>query len=119
VCGGGGGLGGLGFSSWHKQEFFLLHSVQTSHEAHPALYTVGTGASFPMWGNQLGHGSDHSPPSSAKVENGGAIPSLPPHIYMVWCLIKHRDNFTYTQCNVLIYVLVVSLYRSILGEGIC
>jgi hypothetical protein len=43
-----------------------------------------------------GREADHSPPSSAEVKNGGAIPPLP---YMSsWHsaeLIKHRDNFTF------------------------
>jgi hypothetical protein len=25
----------------------------------------------------------------------GAIPPLPQYNFMVWCLIKHRDNFTF------------------------
>jgi hypothetical protein len=23
----------------------------------------------------------------------GAIPPLPQYVFMVWCLVKHRDNF--------------------------
>jgi hypothetical protein len=30
-------------------------------------------------------------PSTAKVR--GAIPSLPPHVFMTWWLIEHRNNF--------------------------
>jgi hypothetical protein len=26
----------------------------------------------------------------------GAIPPLPQYVFMVWCLVKHRDNFTFT-----------------------
>jgi hypothetical protein len=25
----------------------------------------------------------------------GAIPPLPQYVFMVWCLVKHRDNFTF------------------------
>jgi len=25
----------------------------------------------------------------------GNIPALPQYIFMAWCLVKHRDNFTY------------------------
>jgi hypothetical protein len=28
----------------------------------------------------------------------GAIPPLPQYVFMVWCLVKHRDNFTFTLC---------------------
>jgi hypothetical protein len=26
----------------------------------------------------------------------GAIPPLPQYPFMAWCLVKHRDSFTYT-----------------------
>jgi len=26
----------------------------------------------------------------------GTIPPLPQYVFMVWCLVKHRDNFTFT-----------------------
>jgi hypothetical protein len=26
----------------------------------------------------------------------GAIPPLPQYAFMVWCLVKHRDSFTFT-----------------------
>jgi hypothetical protein len=56
---------------------------------------MGTGSCFPG-GEATGAETDHSPPCSAEVNNGGAIPSLP-HT-SPWRgaeLIKHRDNFTF------------------------
>jgi hypothetical protein len=38
----------------------------------------------------------HSPPSSAVVMNGGAIPPLT-HVSMEWCLIKPMNNFTFLK----------------------
>jgi hypothetical protein len=26
----------------------------------------------------------------------GPIPPLPQYVFMAWCLVKHRDNFTFT-----------------------
>jgi hypothetical protein len=26
----------------------------------------------------------------------GAISPLPQYVFMAWCLVKHRDNFTFT-----------------------
>jgi hypothetical protein len=26
----------------------------------------------------------------------GAIPPLPQYVFMAWCLVKHRDKFTFT-----------------------
>jgi hypothetical protein len=39
--------------------------------------------------------ADQSPPSGAEVKNGGIALSLPPHVFMAWYLIKHRDNFNF------------------------
>jgi hypothetical protein len=43
--------------------------VQTSSEAHPASCTMGTGGPFPGAKARPGRDADHSPPSSAEVEN--------------------------------------------------
>jgi hypothetical protein len=43
-----------------------------------------------------GREADHSPPSSAEVKNGGAIPRLPQmSSWHIAELIKHGDNFTF------------------------
>jgi hypothetical protein len=39
---------------------------------------------------QLGLEADHSPPSSAIVENVWSYISTPSYVFMVWCVIKHR-----------------------------
>jgi hypothetical protein len=43
--------------------------VQTGSGAHPASYTMGTGGPFPGGNARPGHDADHSPQSSAEVEN--------------------------------------------------
>jgi hypothetical protein len=56
---------------------------------------MGTGDSFRGVKRQ-GREADHSPPSSAEVKNGGALPSFT-YIYS-WrnaLLIKHKGNFTF------------------------
>jgi hypothetical protein len=42
---------------------------QTGSGAHPASYTMGTGGPFPGGKARPGRDADHSPPSSAEVEN--------------------------------------------------
>jgi hypothetical protein len=37
---------------------------------------------------------DHSPPTSAEVKNAWNYTSTPQYVFMVWCLVKHRD-FTF------------------------
>jgi hypothetical protein len=41
---------------------------------------------------------DHSPPSSAEVKNAWSYTSTPQYVFMAWCLVKHRDNFTFYPC---------------------
>jgi hypothetical protein len=43
--------------------------VQTGSGAHPASRTMGTGGPFPGAKALPGDDADHSPPSSAEVEN--------------------------------------------------
>jgi hypothetical protein len=41
--------------------------------------------------------ADNSPPSSAKVKNAWSYASTTQYVFMAWCLVKHRDNFTFTD----------------------
>jgi hypothetical protein len=50
--------------------------LQTGHEAHPVPCTVGTRSL--LGEKQLGHGSDHSPLSSAEIVNGSEL-----HLHLV------------------------------------
>jgi hypothetical protein len=52
------------------KDFFSSNlCVQTGSEPHPASCTMGTGGPFPGGKARLGRDADHSPPSSAEVEN--------------------------------------------------
>jgi hypothetical protein len=42
----------------------------------------------------LGREAEHSAPSGAEVKNAWSYTSTPQYVFMVWCLVKHRDNFT-------------------------
>jgi hypothetical protein len=42
-----------------------------------------------------GREADHSPPSSTEVKNAWNYTSTPQYAFMGWCLVKHRDNFTF------------------------
>jgi len=39
---------------------------------------------------------DHSPPSSAEVKNTWCYTSISQYVFLVWCLVKNRHNFTFT-----------------------
>jgi glycerol-3-phosphate acyltransferase PlsY len=47
----------------------------------------------------LGREADPSPPSSAEVKNVWIYISNPQYVFMTWCLVKHRDNFTFYFIN--------------------
>jgi hypothetical protein len=50
----------------------------------------------------IGRENDHSPLSSAEVNNAWTCISIPPYIFMAWCCVKHRDiftNFTFTSAS--------------------
>jgi hypothetical protein len=65
-----------------------------------------------------GREADYSPPSSAEVKNAWSYTSTPQYVFMAWCLVKHRDNFTFTFY---LYRLKCSrsslLFLSEIGEG--
>jgi hypothetical protein len=56
-------------SSRGKRFLSLLHSFQTCSDALPASCPMGTGGSV-SGVKRPGHEADHSPPSSAEVNNG-------------------------------------------------
>jgi hypothetical protein len=56
-------------SSAGAKDFSCSLCVQTGSGAHPASYTVGTGGPFPGGKARPGRDADHSPPSSAEIEN--------------------------------------------------
>jgi hypothetical protein len=79
---------------------FLLHSVQIDPEAHPASYQMVTG-DFSPGHEPPGHEADRSPPSSAEVKNGGAIP--PPLHTSSW-----NGAFSSTGTLLFMFYLLIS-----------
>jgi hypothetical protein len=85
--------------------FSLHHRVQNGSGAHPASYPMGTGGGALSLGvKRPGREADHSPPSSSDVKNAWSYTSTPQYCFMAWCLVKHRDNFTFTF-NFISYLL--------------
>jgi hypothetical protein len=74
--------------------FSLHHRVRNGSEAHPVSYPIGTRGCC-LGGESAGCEADHSPPSSAEVKNVWSYTSTPQYVFMAWCLVKHRDNFTF------------------------
>jgi hypothetical protein len=70
----------------------LHHQAQTDSGAHPS-YLMGTGGSFSRI--NLPEREADSISSSAKAMNVWSYTASPPYIFIPWCLIKYRDNFTF------------------------
>jgi hypothetical protein len=81
-----------GFDSQYDQEGFLL-SIKKGYSAHstPAQWVPWAVSSAIKWPARE---AGHSLLFCAEFRNDGAI-LPPPYIFMTWCLIKHRNNFTY------------------------
>jgi hypothetical protein len=77
--------------------FSLHHRVQNGSGAHSASCPMGTGA-LSLGVKLTTH--LHLVPRSRV---GGAIPPLPQYIFMAWCLVKHRNNFTFTLPHIVQY----------------
>jgi len=42
-----------------------------------------------------GHGAKLSPACSSEVKNAWTYTSIPPYVFMVWCLIKQRIHLSW------------------------
>jgi hypothetical protein len=66
-----------------------------------------------------GREADHSPPSSGKVKNAWTYIFTPQYVFMAWCLVKHRANFTLLHFYVCIHsaYIIDEWYRTRLRAG--
>jgi hypothetical protein len=89
-------IGVLGFDFRRGAENFSLHHrVQNgSGTTQPPIQFVPGALSLGV--KRPKREADHSPPYSAEVKNVWSYTSTPQYAFMVRCLVKHRDNFTFT-----------------------
>jgi hypothetical protein len=45
-----------------------------------------------------------------RLKNAWSYTSTPQYVFMVWCLVKHRDNFTFTI--IIIIIIIISSFLS-------
>jgi hypothetical protein len=54
-----------------------------------------------------GREADHSPSPIAEVKNAWSYTSIPPYVFLVWCLVKYRlslrENFTFTFTSIILH----------------
>jgi hypothetical protein len=58
-----------------------------------------------------GHEADHSPLSSAEVKNEWRYIFTPQYVFMAWCLVKYRDNFTlhFTIMMMMMMIIIITI----------
>jgi hypothetical protein len=81
--------------------YYLHHSLQNgSGPIQPLIQWVLGALSVP-------------PPSSAKIKNAWNYISTPQYVFIMWCLVKHKDNctFTFTFTFTLLEGFVTVTYR--------
>jgi hypothetical protein len=86
----------LGFDSRRGLGIFLFTTASRTAlgTTKPPIQWVPGALSLGV--KRPGREADHSPPSSAEVKNAWSCISTPQYVFMAWCLVKHRDNFTFT-----------------------
>jgi hypothetical protein len=65
----------------------------------PSLLFNGYRRALSSGVKRLARGANHSPVSSAVVKNAWSCTSTPQYVFMAWCLVKHRENFTFITKN--------------------
>jgi hypothetical protein len=45
----------------------------------------------------------------------GAIPPLPQYAFVAWCLVKHRDNFTFTFLSK--DIALIADHKNLISDG--
>jgi hypothetical protein len=84
-----------GFDSQQSQRFFLLATMsQTSSRVHPTSYQMSTRV-FSLGVKQPECEANNSPLCTAEIKNEWSCTSIPSYVFMVWYLVKHRDNFIF------------------------
>jgi hypothetical protein len=89
-------IGVQGFNFQQGLGIFLFTTLSRPAliPTHPPIQWVPGALSSGV--KQSGHETNHSPPSSVEVKYAWCYTSIPQYIFMAWCLVKHRDNFTFT-----------------------
>jgi hypothetical protein len=90
-------IGALGFDSRRGLGIFLFTTVSRMAlgPTQPPIQWIPRVLSLGV--KRPEREDDHSPPSSAEVKNAWSYTSTPQYVFMVWCLVKHRDNFMETE----------------------
>jgi hypothetical protein len=74
--------------------FFSFAAASGPTRAHTAPYQMGTRGSFPGVKRPDRYLTTHLH-LVPRLRIRGAISALTQYVFMAWCIIKHRDKFTF------------------------
>jgi hypothetical protein len=95
---------------------FTTASGPTLGPTQPPIQWVSGALSLGV--KRPGSEADHSHRSSAEAKNAWSYTSTPHYVFMAWCLVKHRDNFTLLYFTLLSFTLLYFTFR-LVWEGDC
>jgi hypothetical protein len=90
-----GRSGVLGFDSRRGLGIFLFTTVSRTVLGPTQPPTQRVPGTLSLGVKRLRREAGHSPPPIAEVKNTWSYTSTPQYVFMAWCLVKHRGNFTF------------------------
>jgi hypothetical protein len=90
-----GTIGVLGFDSRRVLGIFLFTTASgtASGTTQPPIEWVPR--VLPLGVKRPGREADHPPHLVPRSKNAWSYTSTPQYAFVAWCLVKHRDNFTF------------------------
>jgi hypothetical protein len=83
-------IGVLGFDSRRGLGIFLFTTVSRTALGPTQPPTQWVPGALSLEIKRPVREADHSPQSSAEVNNAWSYTSIPPYVFMAWCLVKYR-----------------------------
>jgi len=75
--------------------FSLHHRAQNGSGTPPASYPIRS-AALSLGVKRPGREASYSPSSSAEAKDAWRYTSILQYVCMAWCLVQHREKFTFT-----------------------
>jgi hypothetical protein len=88
-------IGFLEFDSQRGLGIFLFTTAPRTSQG-PNTPPIQWGQALSLGVKRPGREADHSPHLVPRSKNEWSYTSTPQYAFMAWCLVKHRDNFTFT-----------------------